>query len=54
MSISLLRQAQYKNANSYNASSAETGCKTGYKNAKYSIIKMDCVTLVNKVNFTLG
>jgi hypothetical protein len=35
---------KFLNANSYNAGSNETNCKTGYKNAKYSIIETNYVT----------
>jgi hypothetical protein len=37
---------KFLNANSYNAGPEETTYENGYKNAKYSIIEMGCVTSV--------
>jgi hypothetical protein len=36
---------KFLNANSYDAGQEEISCTTGYKNATYSIIEMDFLTL---------
>ncbi len=46
MPISLLRQAQHKNANSYNAGPEETTYETRCENAKHLVIGIGCVTLL--------
>jgi hypothetical protein len=44
ISFLTLHLCPFLNANSYNAGPKEMSCKTGYKNAKYSIVEMGCVT----------